>query len=142
MLVEVTPRSAGNTKRSVVLLAGGAERLDFAYASDASGKPTTTVTDYAIGSAVSRTYTVADIADVRYPTAVSAPCSLCGNGAGQHLRRGGQQDQADRPQLGCRARAEHPLLPTPTRRTAATARCAHASPAHTWIICILFARGL
>ena len=60
-------------------LAGGTERLDFAYATDASGKPTTTVTDYASGSAASRGYTFADIGNVRYPISVSAPCSLCGS---------------------------------------------------------------
>jgi YD repeat-containing protein len=62
-------------------LAGGAERLDFAYTSDASGKPTTTVTDYtgAGGAATSRTYTFTDIGNVRYPVNLTAPCSLCGS---------------------------------------------------------------
>ncbi len=62
-------------------LAGGAERLDFAYASDANGKPTTTVTDYsgAGGAATTRSYTFTDIGNVRYPSNLSAPCSLCGN---------------------------------------------------------------
>jgi YD repeat-containing protein len=55
--------------------------LDFAYASDASGKPTTTVTDYsgAIGAATNRTYTFTDIGNVRYPSNLTAPCSLCGS---------------------------------------------------------------
>jgi YD repeat-containing protein len=62
-------------------LAGGAERLDFAYASDASGEPTTTVTDYtgASGAATARTYTFADIGNVRYPVNLTTPCSLCGS---------------------------------------------------------------
>jgi YD repeat-containing protein len=62
-------------------LAGGAERLDFAYTTDASGKPTTTVTDYsgAGGAATSRTYTFTDIGNVRYPSNLTAPCSLCGS---------------------------------------------------------------
>jgi YD repeat-containing protein len=62
-------------------LTGGAERLDFAYASDASGKPTTTVTDYsgAGGAATTRTYTFTDIGNVRYPSTLTAPCSLCGS---------------------------------------------------------------
>jgi YD repeat-containing protein len=62
-------------------LAGGAERLEFAYASDASGKPTTTVTDYsgAGGAATARTYTFTDIGNVRYPVNLTAPCSLCGS---------------------------------------------------------------
>jgi YD repeat-containing protein len=62
-------------------LAGGAERLDFAYTTDASGKPTTTVTDYsgAGGAATSRTYTFTDIGNVRYPCNLTAPCSLCGS---------------------------------------------------------------
>jgi YD repeat-containing protein len=62
-------------------LAGGAERLDFAYGSDANGKPTTTVTDYsgAGGAATTRTYTFTDIGNVRYPSNLTAPCSLCGS---------------------------------------------------------------
>jgi YD repeat-containing protein len=62
-------------------LAGGAERLDFAYASDAVGKPTTAVTDYsgAGGAATARTYTFTDIGNVRYPANLTAPCSLCGS---------------------------------------------------------------
>jgi YD repeat-containing protein len=62
-------------------LAGGAERLDFAYTTDASGKPTTTVTDYtgAGGAATARTYTFTDIGNVRYPVNLTAPCSLCGS---------------------------------------------------------------
>jgi YD repeat-containing protein len=61
-------------------LAGGAERLDFAYSSDANGQPTTTVTDYtgAGGTATSRSYTFTDIGNVRYPASLTAPCSLCG----------------------------------------------------------------
>jgi YD repeat-containing protein len=62
-------------------LAGGAERLDFAYGSDANGQPTTSVTDYsgAGGAATSRSYTFTDIGNVRYPSSLSAPCSLCGS---------------------------------------------------------------
>jgi YD repeat-containing protein len=62
-------------------LIGGAERLDFAYTTDANGKPTTTVTDYsgAGGAATSRTYTFTDIGNVRYPSNLTAPCSLCGS---------------------------------------------------------------
>lgn len=62
-------------------LAGGVDRLDFAYGTDASGKPTTTVTDYsgAGGTATSRSYAFTDIGGVRFAATVSAPCSLCGN---------------------------------------------------------------
>ena len=62
-------------------LAGGAERLDFAYATDANGKPTTAVTDYtgAGGAATTRSYTFTDIGNVRYPASLTAPCSLCGS---------------------------------------------------------------
>ena len=62
-------------------LAGGAERLDFAYGTDATGKPTTSVTDYsgAGGAATSRSYTFTDIGNVRYPSNLTAPCSLCGS---------------------------------------------------------------
>jgi YD repeat-containing protein len=62
-------------------LSGGAERLDFAYASDTNGKPTTTVTDYSGvgGAATNRTCTFADIGNVRYPSNLTAPCSLCGS---------------------------------------------------------------
>jgi YD repeat-containing protein len=62
-------------------LSGGAERLDFAYTTDANGKPTTTVTDYtgAGGAATARTYTFTDIGNVRYPSNLTAPCSLCGS---------------------------------------------------------------
>jgi YD repeat-containing protein len=71
--------SEGRVTRSE--LAGGAERLDFAYATDASGKPTTTVTDYsgAGGATTNRTYTFTDIGNVRYPSNLTAPCSLCGS---------------------------------------------------------------
>ncbi len=78
-------------------LAGGAERLDFAYGTDASGQPTTSVTDYtgAGGAATSRTYTFTDIGNVRYPSNLTAPCSLCGstqqastyNAAGQPIKQ-------------------------------------------------------
>ena len=59
-------------------LAGGAERLDFAYGQDASGKPTTAVTDYtgAGGAATTRSYTFADIGNVR-----------CGCSPPERLRR-------------------------------------------------------
>jgi YD repeat-containing protein len=62
-------------------LAGGAERLDFSYASDANGQPTTTVTDYtgAGGAPSTRTYTFNDIRNVRYPVNLTAPCPLCGS---------------------------------------------------------------
>ncbi len=51
-------------------LAGGAERLDFAYATDIYGQPTTTVTNYsgAGGAATSRSYTFTDIGNVRVPS--------------------------------------------------------------------------
>ena len=64
-------------------LSGGVERLDFVYGQDASGKPTTTVTDYtgAGGAATTRSYTFADIGGVRYPSSLTAPCSLCGSTA-------------------------------------------------------------
>ena len=64
-------------------LAGGAERLDFVYGQDATGKPTTAVTDYtgAGGAATTRSYTFADIGNVRYPSSLTAPCSLCGSTA-------------------------------------------------------------
>ncbi len=78
-------------------LVGGAERLDFAYASDAAGKPTTTVTDYTGigGAATTRSYTFTDIGNVRYPANLTAPCSLCGstqqsstyNAAGQPIKQ-------------------------------------------------------
>jgi uncharacterized protein RhaS with RHS repeats len=70
-------------------LAGGAERLDFAYGSNAAGQQTATVTDYtsACGAATSRTYTYtyifADIANVRYLASLTAPCSLCANSTQQ-----------------------------------------------------------
>ena len=62
-------------------LAGGAERLDFAYGTDATGKPTTSVTDSsgAGGAATNRSYTFTDIGNVRYPSNLTAPCSLCGS---------------------------------------------------------------
>jgi YD repeat-containing protein len=62
-------------------LAGGAERLDFAYTTDAGGKPTTTVTDYsgAGRAATSPTYTFTDIGNVRHHSNLTAPCSLCGS---------------------------------------------------------------
>ena len=60
-------------------LSGGAERLDFAYGSNATGQSTTTVTDYASGTAASRSYAFTDIGNVRYPSSLTAPCSLCGS---------------------------------------------------------------
>lgn len=62
-------------------LAGGAERLDFAYATDGNGQPTTSVTDYSGpgGAATTRSYTFTDIGGVRYPSNLTAPCSLCGS---------------------------------------------------------------
>jgi YD repeat-containing protein len=62
-------------------LSGGAERLDFGYATNAAGQPVTIVTDYANpgGAATSRSYIFADIGGVRYPSSLSAPCSLCGS---------------------------------------------------------------
>jgi YD repeat-containing protein len=61
-------------------LAGGTERLEFAYGADATtGKPTTTVTDYNTGTATSRSYTFTDVGGIRYPLSVSAPCDLCGS---------------------------------------------------------------
>jgi YD repeat-containing protein len=70
--------SEGRVSRSE--LAGGAERLEFAYGADATtGKPTTTVTDYNTGTATSRSYTFTDVGGIRYPLSVSAPCDLCGS---------------------------------------------------------------
>jgi YD repeat-containing protein len=62
-------------------LAGGAERLDFACASDASGKPTTAVTDYTGtgGAATNRTNTFTDFGNVIHPSNLTALCSLCGS---------------------------------------------------------------
>jgi YD repeat-containing protein len=62
-------------------LSGGAERLDFAYATDGNGQPTTSVTDYTGpgGAATTRSYTFTDIGNVRYPSSLTAPCSLCGS---------------------------------------------------------------
>jgi YD repeat-containing protein len=62
-------------------LSGGAERLDFAYSSDGNGQPTTSVTDYTGpgGAATTRSYTFTDIGNVRYPSSLTAPCSLCGS---------------------------------------------------------------
>ena len=65
------------------MLFRSAERLDFAYGQDATGKPTTAVTDYtgAGSAATTRSYTFADIGGVRYPSSLTAPCSLCGSTA-------------------------------------------------------------
>ncbi len=62
-------------------LSGGAERLDFGYATNAAGQPVTIVTDYTGpgGAATSRSYTFTDIGNVRYPQSLTAPCSLCGS---------------------------------------------------------------
>ncbi len=56
--------------------AGGVDRLDFAYSANQ-----TTVTDYSTGTPSSRTYTFTNQGGVLRPTAVSAPCTLCGNTA-------------------------------------------------------------
>lgn len=55
---------------------GAADRLDFAYGANQS-----TVTDYSgpNGSATQRTYTFSNQGGVLRPTAVSAPCPLCGS---------------------------------------------------------------
>jgi YD repeat-containing protein len=57
---------------------GGADRVDFAYSGTTLGSQTT-VTDYASGTASSRIYSFASLRGVRYPSATTAPCSLCGN---------------------------------------------------------------
>ncbi|MDM7951205.1 DUF6531 domain-containing protein [Hydrogenophaga sp.] len=66
-------------------LAGGTQRLDFAYGSNASGQATTAITDYAsgggAGTSTTRNYTFSDVGSVRYPIAVTAPCPLCGSTA-------------------------------------------------------------
>ena len=56
--------------------AGGADRIEFSY-----GSNQTTVTDYsgAGGAATQRTYSFVNQGGVLRPTAVSAPCPLCGN---------------------------------------------------------------
>jgi YD repeat-containing protein len=54
--------------------AGGADRVDFAYNGNR-----TTITDYASGNATQRAYTFATQNGVYRPTAVTAPCPLCGN---------------------------------------------------------------
>lgn len=61
--------------------AGGVDRVEYGYALDTGGSPTTTVTDYSGpgGAATSRTYSFLDIDGVRYATQVTAPCPLCGN---------------------------------------------------------------
>ncbi len=62
-------------------LANGVGRLDFTYGSDTNGNATTVITDYATGSASSRTYTFIDIDGSRYPQMVTAPCLTCGSTA-------------------------------------------------------------
>jgi YD repeat-containing protein len=61
--------------------AGGADRVDFAYDGNPGEPSRTIVTDYSgsNGSATTRTYTFTDIANVRYPASLTAPCSLCGS---------------------------------------------------------------
>ena len=60
---------------------GGVDRVDFAYGFNAAGQRTTAVTDFAGpgGAAVSRSYTFSNLSGVLRPTAVTAPCPLCGN---------------------------------------------------------------
>ncbi len=60
---------------------GGVDRVDFAYGFNAAGQATTTLTDYTgpNGAATSRTYSFAEQQGVLRPTAVSAPCTQCGN---------------------------------------------------------------
>jgi YD repeat-containing protein len=57
---------------------GGVDRVDFSYGTSA---PQTIVTDYSgpNGSATTRTYTFQNTGGVMRPTAVTAPCPLCGN---------------------------------------------------------------
>ncbi|MGL6350194.1 MAG: DUF6531 domain-containing protein, partial [Aeromonas sp.] len=63
--------------------AGGAERLEFSYSAGGTGYGTgsTTITDYsgANGAATTRTYTIQVKGGVAQPTAVTAPCPLCGS---------------------------------------------------------------
>ena len=62
---------------------GGVDRVDFSYgtSSDGSGSPQTIVTDYSgpNGSATTRTYTFQNAGGVMRPTAITAPCPLCGS---------------------------------------------------------------
>jgi YD repeat-containing protein len=58
--------------------ANGADRLQFAYGSDSSGAPQTTITDFASGSALSRTWRFVQQGRLLQPAGVSAPCALCG----------------------------------------------------------------
>jgi YD repeat-containing protein len=57
---------------------GGVDRVDFSYG---TSSPQTIVTDYSgpNGSATTRTYTFQNTGGVMRPTAVTAPCPLCGN---------------------------------------------------------------
>jgi Domain of unknown function (DUF6531)/RHS Repeat len=63
--------------------AAGSNRVDFSYTTNGAGQPTTYVLDYSSGSSnvTARTYTFTDIGNVRYPNAVTGPCTLCGNTA-------------------------------------------------------------
>jgi len=54
--------------------AGGASRLQLSYATNNQ----TTVTSYASGVAVSSSYAFQRTGGLMRPTAISAPCSLCG----------------------------------------------------------------
>ncbi len=61
--------------------AGGVDRYQFAYSQDASGLPKTVVTDFSTATPTSRTYNFVTQGRVLRPSAVSAPCPLCGNTA-------------------------------------------------------------
>ena len=81
-------------------LSAGAERLDFAYATDANGKPTTTVTDYtgAGGTANDPQLHLHRHRQRQIPRQPHRPVQpVRQHAAGQHLRRTRQPDQADRP---------------------------------------------
>lgn len=61
--------------------AGGVDRYQFAYSQGANGLPQTRVTDFSTGTPTSRTYNFVAQGRVLRPSAVSAPCPLCGNTA-------------------------------------------------------------
>jgi YD repeat-containing protein len=60
---------------------GGADRMLFSYSSPPNGEPEpkTTILEYGAGVQTSRTYTFTNVGNVLRPSAVTAPCSLCGN---------------------------------------------------------------
>jgi Domain of unknown function (DUF6531) len=59
--------------------AGGADRLEFSYYTNATGQAVTSITDYSSGSAQQSVHTYSNIGNTRVPVLVSAPCPQCGN---------------------------------------------------------------